>query len=171
MPFDPGNIWFWCYCLVVIMYLLQVARLACSMTNDPEKAKMVRIAANRLEQLCPQVTSLSLTWTTGIALRLWKSKFQNRTSWRTGSIFYHKCFWFPSYCLLFLLFSMVEFSCSHRKDKKIFFKMFVAKHLFWHWVINMNISCAFPMPLFSFSLHLTTFLPYWSFKCTWPLTC
>ena len=80
--------WFWRYCLVVIMYLLQVARLACSMTNDPEKAKMVRIAANRLEQLCPQVTSLSLTWMTGIVLKLWKSKFQNRISWWTGAFFY-----------------------------------------------------------------------------------
>ena len=34
---------------------LQVANLACSMSVNPEKVKMVRLAAKRLQNLCPQV--------------------------------------------------------------------------------------------------------------------
>ena len=33
----------------------QVANLACSMSVNPEKVKMVRLAAKRLQNLCPQV--------------------------------------------------------------------------------------------------------------------
>ncbi len=35
--------------------LLQVANLACSMSNNEEGVKMVRMAAAQIESLCPQV--------------------------------------------------------------------------------------------------------------------
>ena len=35
--------------------LVEVANLACSMSNNEEGVKLVRIAANAIETLCPQV--------------------------------------------------------------------------------------------------------------------
>ncbi|PFX19617.1 Catenin alpha-2 [Stylophora pistillata] len=39
----------------------QVANLACSMSVNPEKVKMVRLAAKRLQNLCPQVINAART--------------------------------------------------------------------------------------------------------------
>lgn len=45
--------WFCC--------IYQVANLACSMSVNPEKVKMVRLAAKRLQTLCPQVINAART--------------------------------------------------------------------------------------------------------------
>ena len=37
--------------------LLQVANLACSISNNEEGVKLVRMAATQIDSLCPQVTS------------------------------------------------------------------------------------------------------------------
>ncbi len=38
--------------------LVEVANLACSMSNNEEGVKMVRMAASQIESMCPQVSSL-----------------------------------------------------------------------------------------------------------------
>ena len=43
--------------------LVEVANLACSMSNNEEGVKMVRYAASQIENLCPQVTfNLATEW-------------------------------------------------------------------------------------------------------------
>ncbi|XP_035671720.1 catenin alpha-2-like isoform X6 [Branchiostoma floridae] len=41
--------------------LVEVANLACSMSNNEEGVKLVRLAANQIENLCPQVINAALT--------------------------------------------------------------------------------------------------------------
>jgi len=40
-----------------IIIIVQVANLACSMSNNEEGIKMVRMAASQIELLCPQVVN------------------------------------------------------------------------------------------------------------------
>ena len=46
---------------ILIPSIHQVANLACSMSVNPEKVKMVRLAAKRLQNLCPQVINAART--------------------------------------------------------------------------------------------------------------
>lgn len=49
-----------------IFYFFQVANLACSISNNEEGVKLVRMAATQIDSLCPQVSkeksTRSRTW-------------------------------------------------------------------------------------------------------------
>lgn len=46
--------------LSLILSLFQVANLACSISNNEEGVKLVRMAATQIDSLCPQVKGLNL---------------------------------------------------------------------------------------------------------------
>ena len=47
--------------MLLLLFIMQVANLACTMSVNPEKVKMVRLAAKRLQNLCPQVINAART--------------------------------------------------------------------------------------------------------------
>lgn len=46
--------------LFLFLSLFQVANLACSISNNEEGVKLVRMAATQIDSLCPQVKGLNL---------------------------------------------------------------------------------------------------------------